>query len=200
MPEHDDGFVDPADGGRLHYEVAGTGPAVTLLHPGLWDMRAWDPQFEPWAERFRVLRYDMRGYGASSRPDGSAYSHVRDLEAVLDEEGIDRFHLMTFSRGTSWGLQLALAHRGRVASLSIGDYRAAEVALTREMVEAQLATWFRGKPVSERVPAHVLVELGRESKARDLWDDLASLSCPLLVARPGAAGILDDEQVDRYRA
>jgi pimeloyl-ACP methyl ester carboxylesterase len=63
--------------GGIRYEVAGDGPAVTLLHPGLWDSRTWDPQFEPWAERFRVLRYDLRGYGRSSRLDGTPYSHVR---------------------------------------------------------------------------------------------------------------------------
>ena len=50
--ESESRYVDLADGARLHFEVGGTGPAVTLLHPGLWDMRAWDPQFEPWAARF----------------------------------------------------------------------------------------------------------------------------------------------------
>ena len=61
MREPGDGYLDLSDGGRLHYEIAGAGPVVTLLHPGLWDMRTWDPQFEPWTERFRVLRYDHAG-------------------------------------------------------------------------------------------------------------------------------------------
>ena len=39
------GFVEVA-GGRLHYEVAGDGPAVTLIHPGLWDMRTWDREVD----------------------------------------------------------------------------------------------------------------------------------------------------------
>ena len=84
------GFVDVVDGGRLHYEMAGAGPVVTFLHPGLWDARTWDPQFEPWSERFRLLRYDQRGYGRSSRPEGTPYSHVRDLVALLDHLGIQR--------------------------------------------------------------------------------------------------------------
>jgi pimeloyl-ACP methyl ester carboxylesterase len=33
---------------------------------------------------FRVIRYDVRGYGRSSRLTGEPYSHVRDLEALLD--------------------------------------------------------------------------------------------------------------------
>ena len=57
MPERADGFVDVSGGGRLHYEIAGAGPVVTLLHPGLWDMRTWDPQFESWLDRFRCLLY-----------------------------------------------------------------------------------------------------------------------------------------------
>jgi pimeloyl-ACP methyl ester carboxylesterase len=117
MLEHDAGVVDLADGGRLRYEVAGTGPAVTLLHPGLWDMRTWDPQFEPWAERFRVLRYDLRGYGTSSRPDGSVYSHLRDLEAVLDRVGIARTALVGCSMGGALAIDATLSMPGRVWAL-----------------------------------------------------------------------------------
>ncbi|MDQ3211003.1 MAG: alpha/beta fold hydrolase, partial [Actinomycetota bacterium] len=99
MPEREEGFVDLSGDGRLHYEIAGAGPFVTLLHPGLWDMRTWDDQFEPWLERFRVLRYDQRGYGQSSRPTESPYSHVRDLVALLDHLHIDRTALVGCSMG-----------------------------------------------------------------------------------------------------
>ena len=45
------------DGGELSYEVAGEGPGVALLHPGLWDSRTWDVTFPVFAESHRVLRY-----------------------------------------------------------------------------------------------------------------------------------------------
>jgi non-heme chloroperoxidase len=150
----------------------------------------------------RVLVVEVRGRGRSEAPT-SGYAvgdHVSDLGAVLDEEGIERFHLVTFSRGTSWGLQLALADPRRVASISIGDYRAAEVALGGDFAERQLRTRFRGRPLSERIPRHVLEQLAAESKDHELWGELASLPCPLLVARPGGSGgILTDELVARYR-
>ena len=148
----------------------------------------------------RVLAVEVRGRGRSEAPAAgySVADHARDLAAVLDEAGVDRFHLMTFSRGTSWGLQLALDEPSWVASVSIGDYRAAEIQLTPEFVEMQLATRFRGIPLPERMSPDVLVAIGRESKARELWDDLRSLPCPLLVARPGGSGILDDDAVARY--
>lgn len=117
MAERADGFVDVSGGGRLHYEIAGAGPVVTLLHPGLWDMRTWDPQFEPWLERFRVLRYDQRGYGKSSRPDGTSYSHVRDLVALLDHLGIERTALVGCSMGGALAIDATLTVPGRVWAL-----------------------------------------------------------------------------------
>ena len=173
-----------------------------LFSPGLSDFADEYVDLLDFFAPRRILVVEVRGRGGSEAPP-SGYSvadHVGDLEAVLDEEDIGRFHLMTFSRGTSWGLELALDQPARIASMSIGDYRAAEIALTPEFVEGQLASRFRGKPMTERLPSHVLRRLADESRARELWDDLASLPCPLLVARPGGPGILDDDAVERYRA
>ncbi len=117
MPEREEGFVDVSGDGRLHYEIAGAGPFVTLLHPGLWDMRTWDPQFEPWLERFRVLRYDQRGYGQSSRPTESPYSHVRDLVALLDHLHIDRTALVGCSMGGALAIDATLTLPERVWAL-----------------------------------------------------------------------------------
>jgi pimeloyl-ACP methyl ester carboxylesterase len=102
------------NGGRLEYELAGAGPAVAFLHPGLWDRRAWDDQFDVFAERHRVVRHDARGYGRSSRPEpGRPYSHVEDLGAVLDAAGIDRAALVGCSMGGGTALHFALVHPDR---------------------------------------------------------------------------------------
>src|SRR5258708_218342 len=151
----------------------------------------------------RVLVVEVRGRGQSEAPP-SGYTvkdHAADLEAALGEDGIGRFHLMTFSRGTSWGLQLAIDNPQRVASISIGDYRAAGVALPDNFADVQLRTSFRGRPLGERIPRHVLEQLAANSRARELWDALTRLPCPLLVAQPGTTGgILTDELVARYRS
>jgi pimeloyl-ACP methyl ester carboxylesterase len=106
------------NGGRLEYELAGAGPAVAFLHPGLWDRRAWDDQFDVFAERHRVVRHDARGYGRSSRPEpGRPYSHVEDLGAVLDAAGIDRAALVGCSMGGGTALHFALVHPDRVTAL-----------------------------------------------------------------------------------
>lgn len=49
-------------GVRLVYEMTGEGPAVVLIHGFGLDMRMWDPQAGPLAARFRVVRYDCRGF------------------------------------------------------------------------------------------------------------------------------------------
>src|SRR5688500_12906627 len=71
------GFAE-VNGTRLHYESRGRGPAVVLLHGGLVDSRLWDEQMKPLSKRFRVVRYDLRGYGRSAEPSES-FSHLEDL-------------------------------------------------------------------------------------------------------------------------
>jgi 3-oxoadipate enol-lactonase len=96
------GTVELPDGGHLAFEDEGDadGAAVVLLHPGLWDMRTWDPQMASFgAAGFRVIRYDIRGYGRSSRPTAEPYSHVADLRSLLDHLGVDEAALVGCSMG-----------------------------------------------------------------------------------------------------
>lgn len=110
--------VVAVNGGRLEYDAAGEGPAMVLLHPGLWDRRTWDDQFGIFAKTYRVVRYDARGYGRSSRPEpGRPYSHVEDLLALLDANRIDRVALVGCSMGGGIELDFTLAHPERVSAL-----------------------------------------------------------------------------------
>ncbi|MBL8164111.1 MAG: serine hydrolase, partial [Anaerolineae bacterium] len=52
--------------GALYYEVAGAGETVVLSHAAFLDSRMFDEQWDVLAQRYRVIRYDMRGYGQSS--------------------------------------------------------------------------------------------------------------------------------------
>lgn len=106
------------NGGTLEYEVAGEGPAVVFLHPGLWDRRTWDDQFDVFSRSYRAVRYDRRGYGRSSRPDpGRPYSHLEDLAAVMDAAGVDRAALVGCSIGGTIALDFALTQPDRVRAL-----------------------------------------------------------------------------------
>jgi pimeloyl-ACP methyl ester carboxylesterase len=112
------GSIELADGANLAFEDVGDGPAVVLVHPGLWDMRTWDPQMEPFIDAgFRVIRYDLRGYGRSSRPTGAPYSHVADLCSVLDHLEVDQAALVGCSIGGEIALDAVLTHPDRVWAL-----------------------------------------------------------------------------------
>jgi len=113
-----EGFVELSDGARLRYDIGGEGPDVVLLHPGLWDRRTWDRQMETFAAAgFRVTRYDARGYGESSRPTGAPYSHVRDLEQLMNELEIGSAALVGCSMGGGNELDFTLEHPDRVWAL-----------------------------------------------------------------------------------
>lgn len=208
----DDGVVPPIErwttrsGCRIRYldSAPGAPAGLPLLFvPGLTDVAdEYGELLEAFLPR-RTLVVEVRGRGGSEAPATgySARDHADDLAAVLDEEGIGRFHLMTFSRGTTWGLELALRDPSRVASLSVGDYLAGEVGLDDGFAERYAQGRFRGRPVGERIPRRVLEAIAAASVSRRLWDEVGALPCPLLVARPdGDGGILQDADIDRYRS
>ena len=109
------GFA-PVGGTRLFYEVKGTGSPVVLIHGGQMDCRMWDDQFAALAENFRVIRYDVRGYGGSFQPD-VLYSDADDLAGLLDYLKVKRAHIVGLSLGGRIAIDLAVAHPTRVSSL-----------------------------------------------------------------------------------
>ena len=52
----------------------------------------------------------------------------------------------------------------------------------------------------ERLPRHVLEGIAGDSRGRDLWDGLASLDIPVLVARGADGGMVTEEQAGLYRS
>jgi len=104
-------------GGReLFYEVTGTGPTVVLIHEGIADSRMWNQQLDAFAERHRVVRYDLAGYGQSPLRPGP-FSHVRDLEQLLRRLEIERTSLVGASVGGGVALEFALTHPEAVERL-----------------------------------------------------------------------------------
>jgi pimeloyl-ACP methyl ester carboxylesterase len=105
-------------GGELVYDVVGSGEAVVLLHGAFMDRRSWDAQVPALSKQFRVIRYDIRPFGASNRLD-KAYSVPDDLLRLLDHLGVRRAHLAGHSFGGGVALDFALVHADRVASLTL---------------------------------------------------------------------------------
>ena len=104
------------NGARIHYERAGEGMPVILLHAGVADLRMWDPQVPAFARQFDVIRPEMRGFGKSDLPP-RPWSARADLLALMDELGLKPAHLVGCSMGGSLALDFALDHAERVSKL-----------------------------------------------------------------------------------
>lgn len=88
---------------ELSYEDHGSGPAVVLLHGWPLDSRSWEPQLYPLLTAgYRVITYDRRGFGRSSRPTiGYDFDTLADdLDAVLGGLDVQDAVVVGFSLGT----------------------------------------------------------------------------------------------------
>jgi 3-oxoadipate enol-lactonase len=109
------------NGTRLYYEVAGTGDAVALIHGFTLDTRMWDDQFAPFAERYRVVRYDARGFGQSAVPGEAPYTHADDLAALLGHLNIPSAAIIGLSMGGGIAINFALAYPAMTSALIAVD-------------------------------------------------------------------------------
>ena len=87
----------------LYYEDQGSGRPVVLIHGWPFDGRSWEPQLHPLlAAGYRVINYDRRGFGRSSRPAvGYDFDTLAaDLDRLLTELDLRDVTLVGFSLGT----------------------------------------------------------------------------------------------------
>lgn len=94
-------------------------PVLTFSHSLCADHRMWDAQIPAFTKRFRVLRLDTRGHGATSAAAGP-YSFdmlAGDVVGLLDALGIARTHFVGLSLGGMVGQNLALRYPDRVDRL-----------------------------------------------------------------------------------
>jgi 3-oxoadipate enol-lactonase len=121
------GFIE-VDGGRLYYEVEGSGHPLLMIHGGLGSLRMWDGQVPAFAERYQVIRYDTRGFGRTETDDVE-FSNLEDARAVLDHFEVPSAFVIGTSRGGIIGLDFLLAYPDRVDAFvsvasGVGGYQA----------------------------------------------------------------------------
>ena len=109
------GFAD-IGGAQIYYEVAGVGHPLLLVHAGVADSRMWDEQWEPFARRYRAIRYDIPGFGQSRFPDGPYAAH-EDITGLLRSLDVEKAHIVGVSWGGCIALDFALLHPEMVSAL-----------------------------------------------------------------------------------
>jgi pimeloyl-ACP methyl ester carboxylesterase len=101
----------------LSHDVAGSGPAVVLLHSMVCDRRMWDPQVPVLVNAgYRVMRCDLRGFGQTPMPDGP-YDDAQDVTDLLALLGIEHAALVAASGGGEVALEIATRWPQRVTCL-----------------------------------------------------------------------------------
>ena len=107
--------VDVGDA-AINYDVAGKGAPLVLIHGWAQDLTIWDDQVREFSKQYRVIRYDRRGYGASTG-FADATADPDDLRLLLDSLGIRSAYILGLSAGSRAALNFAVAFPERVSAL-----------------------------------------------------------------------------------
>lgn len=115
----------------MHYERAGSGPPLLLLHGIGSSSRSFRHQLEELADAFDVIAWDAPGYGRSEDPPAAFTLDDMADRAVglLDELGIERAHVLGVSMGGVIAQLIYHRHPGRVRSVILADTNAGGGAL-----------------------------------------------------------------------
>lgn len=162
-------FCTSADGVRIAYATCGSGPRLVRASTYLthlehdWNSPVWRHWLTGLARNFTLVRHDQRGCGLSdwNVSDFSMDAWVADLEAVVDDLGLERFHLLGPSQGGAVAIEYAVRHPERVSSLILygayaqGRFHRSPAAEHREEAEAMLRLmrvgWGRNNPAFRQV-------------------------------------------------
>jgi 3-oxoadipate enol-lactonase len=107
---------------KLHWESSGEGPAVLLVAGQGMTSDGWWATIPVLARSFRVIAFDNRDTGRSSRVPWpySVAQMASDAVAVLDAAGEQRAHVYGISLGSLVAQEVALRHPDRVQALVLG--------------------------------------------------------------------------------
>lgn len=129
----------------LRYVCSGTeGSPLVCTHGLGWSLEYWDGLVPALSRHHRVITWDLRGAGESSRPEGpySPALFARDLVRLLDHLGIEHAHLLGHSGGGVVSQRCALDFPARVRSLVL-------VSTSSEVGEKARTAWLRLADVIE---------------------------------------------------
>lgn len=134
--------------GATHYVIEGAGPPVLLIHGVGAQLGNWDGVAAELAPAFRVVRYDLRGHGKSSKVAGpySLDLFADDTVALLEHLDIARAHVAGHSLGGMIAITLAARHPERVDRLAVLSAAAGRTEEERRKVMERIALIAEGIP------------------------------------------------------
>jgi pimeloyl-ACP methyl ester carboxylesterase/DNA-binding SARP family transcriptional activator len=166
---HEVKFCRTSDGVRIAYAVFGDGPPLVwaahwLSHLAFsWKSPIWRHWTEEFGKDYSFVHYDERGHGLSDWdvPEFSIDAFVRDLEAVVDTLGLERFALMGSSTGGPVSIAYAAHHPERVSHLILyatvaqgwrkRSLSAAEIELNEAVITLIRHGWAQDNPAIPQI-------------------------------------------------
>jgi class 3 adenylate cyclase len=230
-------YATTSDGVSIACWSIGEGMAIVNPPPALpwshieleWQIPEWRHWYEHLTEAYQIVRYDNRGSGLSSRSvtESSLETHIRDLEAVVDRLGLERFAIFGMYTNAPVAITYAVRHPERVSHLilfcalaNMADAQrpaGTQEALDRLMeIDYELFTetlahtvfgWDEGD-AAHRVAVYMRESLSQEA-ARACWQAnqdndvtelLARVTQPTLVIHRRDLPMLDVEAAKRIAA
>jgi pimeloyl-ACP methyl ester carboxylesterase len=174
-------------GATIHYETAGDGFPLVLLHGIGSNSRSWRRQLAAISSDFKVIAWDAPGYGRSSDPAGrpSMSYYASCLGSLLDGMRFDRIHLLGHSTGGVIAQEFYRAYPERVSKLILADTRymgsqetlEQRLKMIRTMTPVQLAAARAPKLLSRSAPADLVRETASiMSEVRALGYEFAAIA------------------------
>lgn len=119
MQNYQTGFAE-VNGAKIYYETAGDAndEVVVFLHAGVADRRMWDSQFNVFAKKYRVVRYDHRSFG-NTQGEGGEYDAVQDLVGLLTHLDLESAALVGCSLGGIGAIDFTLTYPEKVWALVV---------------------------------------------------------------------------------
>jgi pimeloyl-ACP methyl ester carboxylesterase len=176
-------FCRTDDGVRLAWSRHGSGPPVLIVSCWLshlqhdWQSPVWRHFLDDLGEIATVIRYDERGFGLSEWDvaDFSLERRLADLEALVEDTGLDRFAVLGMSGGAPVALAYAHAHPERVTRLALyggmarGGLQQSDDAAEEAFLAMIRAGWARPDPMFRRVFTNAFIPDATEEQME--WMD-----------------------------
>ena len=172
-------------GTEVEYDVRGAGPAVVLLHAFPLGLFMWDAEAEALSHRYRVVRFDARGFGGTppSRGPLTMDRIADDAAALMDHLEIETAVVGGCSMGGYAAFAFVRRHPGRLAGLVLQDTRAGADTAEARANRANLASRVL-EDGAEAAATAFLPKLVGETTQRENFDLVGLLHERILATSP----------------
>ncbi|MDW8542164.1 alpha/beta hydrolase [Staphylococcus sp. 50Mo3-1] len=107
-----------ATGANIYFESKGNGENLLLIHAGIADSSMWDKEFQLLSEKYRVVRFDLPGFGLSDFTEGN-YSYNKIINELLTYLDIKHTHILAASFGGKIAIDFYLENSEKCLSLAL---------------------------------------------------------------------------------